>query len=129
MLYAYEKLDLKRLRQTKIGSYRLEMSKLAIGLNATNQWLKMVLLTGGFLGLLGIGYYLFPNILAILNQSNHEVTQISLPTNHSKSNRLSTSAIPTSPLTKVIPVTNSVNIIENQSINPVVGLKLILMMA
>ena len=122
MLYAYEKLDLKRLRQTKIGPYRLKMSKAAIGPNAINQWLKMILLTGGLLGLSGVGYYFFPNISAIQNKSNRDkVTKIQLPSNSSKPNLLPTSATKTlSPSnlssTKTILAINSVKNIEDQSV-------------
>jgi tetratricopeptide (TPR) repeat protein len=122
MLYAYEKLDLRRLRQTKIGSYRLEMSKPAIGQNATNQWWKVVLLICGLLGLLGIGYYFFPNILAIQTKSDREITKMPLPSDNSEPNLLSiaetkTLSPPNLSSTQIISTTNLVNIVENQSLN------------
>jgi tetratricopeptide (TPR) repeat protein len=122
MLYAYEKLDLKRLRQTKIGPYRLKMSKAAIGPTATNQWLGIILLTGGLLGLSGVGYYFFPNISTIQNKFNRDkVTKIQLPSNSSKPNLLPTSATKTlSPSnlssTKTVLAINSVKTTENQSV-------------
>jgi tetratricopeptide (TPR) repeat protein len=126
MLYAYEKLDLKRLRKTKIGSYRIEVSKLELGQPFINKGLLWIgLLIGSLVGLLGVGYYFFADTLsAIPNKSNREVTKVQLQNNHSNPNLLSTPETktlsqPNPSLTKTIPAANLVNPVENQFRDPV----------
>ena len=124
MLYAYEKLDLKRLRKTKIGSYRIEVSILDLGQPSINKGLLWIgLFIGCLVGLLGIGYYFFSDTLsAIPNESNREVAKVPLKNNNS--NLLSTSETTTlsqpnlSPI-QTIPATNLVNPVENQLRAPV----------
>lgn len=126
MLYAYEKLDLKRLRKTKIGSYRIEVSKLELGQPVINKGLLWIgLFIGGLVGLLGVGYYFFfDTFSAILNESNREVAKVQLQNNHSNPNLLSISETKTlsqpnpSPI-KTIPAANLVNPVENQLRAPV----------
>ncbi|NJO14584.1 MAG: hypothetical protein HC877_02200 [Thioploca sp.] len=129
MLYAYEKLDLNRLRKTKIGSYRIEVSELASGQNFINNRLLWTgLFMGGLLGLLGVGYYFFPEtISAIRNGTYPDVAKVQLKSNNSNLN-LSSTAAETETLsqpklspTKIILSKNPVNTIENKSVEPVIS--------
>lgn len=80
MLYSYEKLDLARLRKTKVGSYRIEVSELVTAQSGTHKWLRKGILIGILLGALSLSYYYFQNPLSIMGP-NHKT---GLPAPHVK---------------------------------------------
>ena len=128
MLYAYEKLDLNRLRKTKIGSYRIEVSELASGQNFINNRLLWTgLFMVGLLGLSGVGYYFFPEtISAIRNGTHRDVAKVQLKSNNSNLNLSSTAAEtetlsqPNLSPSKTILSKNPVNTVETKLVEPVI---------